>query len=351
MLEQLDHARLRTGRLLDAVGAGPRETPAEVLIESPGVRLRHFPGRAGAPPVLLVPAPIKRWYIWDLEPAVSVVARCLAHPLDVYLVQWTDPGAGEQDSGLDEYADRMLRACLDAVTERTGYRRVSLVGHSLGGTLAAVLAARHPDIVGALVLLEAPLHFGPDAGAFAPLVAMSPHARRLRTVERPVPGSFLDVVSTLAAPTAFHLARYADLALSLSDPALLATHMRVERWTLDEFALPGRLFEDVVERLYRGDEFMAGALSVSGRRVGPATLTAPLLNVLNPHSRVIPPESILPFHHAAAGAPKQLIRYRGDVGVALQHVGVLTGRNAHRVLWPTVLRWLDRVSAAPSRPS
>jgi hypothetical protein len=64
---------------------------------------------------------------------------------------------------------------------------------------------------------------------------------------------------------------------------------------------------------------------------------APLLAVLNPYSRVIPPESILPFHHAAGGRPKQLIRYRGDRGVALQHVGVLVGRNAHRFLWPLVL--------------
>jgi poly(3-hydroxyalkanoate) synthetase len=33
--------------------------------------------------VLTVPAPIKRHYIWDLEPRVSVVARCLAHGLRV----------------------------------------------------------------------------------------------------------------------------------------------------------------------------------------------------------------------------------------------------------------------------
>ena len=162
-----------------------------------------------------------------------------------------------------------------------------------------------------------------------------------------MPGSFLDVVGTLAAPVSFHLARYADLMLSLGDPALLARHVRVQRWALDEFPVPGRLFEDVVERLYRRDEFMAGTLAIAGRPVGPTALTAPLLTVVNPHSRVIPPESILPFHHAAASARKQVMRYRGDVGVAVQHVGVLVGRNAHRVLWPMLLHWVDRVSAGP----
>jgi polyhydroxyalkanoate synthase subunit PhaC len=304
--------------------------------------LRHFTGGPGdGPAVLLVPAPIKRWYIWDLEPQVSVVARCLAHGLDVHLVEWTDPGPGEQDFGLTEYADRMLRECVEAITKRTGQPRVLLIGHSLGGTLAAIFAARHPDLVRAIVLLEAPLHFGADAGAFAPVVAMSPHAGWLHTSGRAVPGSFLDVVSTLAAPVSFQLARYADLMLSLGDPTLLACHLRVQRWTLDEFPVPGRLFEDVVERLYRRDEFMAGTLAIAGRRVGPAALTAPLLTVVNPHSRVIPPSSILPVHESAASATKRLLRYRGDIGVAVQHVGVLVGRNAHRHLWPILLDWVD----------
>src|SRR4051812_47359182 len=310
VLDQLDRARRRAGELLDTLGAGPLTTPSQTVVDRPGLRLRHFtPGPATGPAVLLVPAPIKRWYIWDLEPEVSVVARMLAHGLDVYLVEWTDPGPGEQDFGLDDYAGPMLRECVEAMTRRTGQPQVVLIGHSLGGTLAAVFAARHPELVLAIAMLEAPLHFGADAGAFAPLVATAPHAGWLRAADAVVPGSFLDAVTALAAPVSFQVARYVDFVLSLSDRALLGTHMRVERWTLDEFPLPGRLFEDVVERLYRRDEFMAGALSVAGQRVGPEALTAPMLTVLNPHSRVIPPESILPFHDAAAATPKRLMRY------------------------------------------
>lgn len=342
ILDHLDDVRHRTGRLLDTLGAGPRLTSSETVVERPGLRLRHFPGApTGAPAVLLVPAPIKRWYIWDLEPQVSVVGRILAHGLDVYVVEWTDPGPAERDFGLDQYAGRLLRACVDVVCERTAQSRVVLMGHSLGGTFAAIFAASHTDRVRGVALLEAPLHFGPDAGAFAPLVALFPNAGSLRRGTAAVPGSFLNMVSTVAAPMSFQVARYADLLLSLSDPALLATHLRVERWALDEFALPGRLFEEVVQRLYRRDEFASGVLSVGGRRVGPETLTAPMFTVVNPHSRVIPPESILPFHDAAAGASKRVLRYRGDIGVAIQHVGVLVGRNAHRHLWPILLQWVD----------
>jgi len=35
-----------------------------------------------------------------------------------------------------------------------------------------------------------------------------------------------------------------------------------------------------------------------------------------------------------------VLQYHGDIGVNLQHVGVLAGRNAHATLWPTIFDWL-----------
>ena len=32
-------------------------------------------------------------------------------------------------------------------------------------------------------------------------------------------------------------------------------HARIERWALDEVALPGKLVSDIVEQLYREDRF------------------------------------------------------------------------------------------------
>jgi polyhydroxyalkanoate synthase subunit PhaC len=341
-LAGVDAVRRATGRSLDAVGLGPQLTPSHVRGWIPGVQLRMYGG--GGVPVLLVPAPIKRWYIWDLTPEVSVVRRCLHHGLRVSVAEWLDVASGDQRFGLEDYADQLLMACVRAVLDDSGEQRVVLVGHSLGGTFAAICAARHPDVVSAVALLESPLHFGADAGVFAPLVAVAPHAGWLRG-RRPVPGSFLNMSSAAAAPLSFQVERYADFTRSLAQPELLATHLRVQRWTLDEFAVPGQLFEDVVERLYRRDELMTGTLTVAGSRVGPSTLVAPLLNVVNPHSAVIPPQSVVPFHEAAASPRKALLQYHGDVGVALQHVGVLVGRNAHRTLWPQVLSWIDSVVA------
>jgi polyhydroxyalkanoate synthase len=71
-------------------------------------------------------------------------------------------------------------------------------------------------------------------------------------------------------------------------------------------------------------------------------LIEPVTTVFAPRSAVIPPASVVPVHEAAASPDKLLLEYRGDVGVALQHVGVLVGRAAHRDLWPRILERLTR---------
>ena len=273
-LEILDAARRRTGRRLDEAGYGPRTTPSSAIDVAPGVRLHTYPAADGdGPPVLLVPAPIKRSYLWDLEPDASVVRRAIGDGLRPFLVEWTEQ-PDDADLGLAHYADALLGACLDTVTARTGSPTASVAGHSLGGTLAAILAARRPERVAALVLLEAPLRFGAAAGSFAPLVAGTGPETLDRLARGGVPGAFLDVVSATAAPHEFATEPRLDRLRSLADPAAMRTHLRVLRWASDEFRMPGALFRDVVERLYRDDAFARGTLEIAGERVGPATATS-----------------------------------------------------------------------------
>jgi polyhydroxyalkanoate synthase len=83
-------------------------------------------------------------------------------------------------------------------------------------------------------------------------------------------------------------------------------------------------------------------LTIAGRIAAPEALAMPLLSVVNPRSVIVPAEAILALHHAAPSAEKRLYCYRAERGVALQHVGVLVGRNAHRRLWPQILCWMTQ---------
>jgi len=352
-LKNMDRSRRERGKMLDQAGFSPQTTPSAVIHAEPGLNVLRFDGvaahalahaadgGAAAPAVLLVPAPIKRAYIWDLSPDVSVARRWLERGYRVYQAEWAPLADESMDFGLADYADRLLRAAREAATADSGQTRVVVAGHSLGGILTAIHGCLYPDQVRATVLLEAPLHFEHDANCFAPLVRATPDARQIAARFGHVPGSFLNIMSAMAEPQAFQFERITDRWLSMMDARALATHMRVERWTHDEFALPGRLFIDIVESLYRNDELMQGTLVVDGRTVGPRALRTPLVSVYDPRSKVIPPQAVLPFHEAAASPAKLLLEYEGDVGVNLQHVGVLVGRSAHARIWPTIFDWLE----------
>ena len=334
--EALDNARRIQGMALDACGLGPEETPYETVFRTDGASLRRYGrGIVPGPAVVIVCAPIKRPYIWDLAPGASAVRRLLGTGVPVFLVEWQPTAA---PLGLDAYGDRLIREALDAA----GIEQAVLVAHSLGGLFASVFGALHPERVRGLGLLATPLHFERGTGIFAAM------AGDLRPEDLPpsVPGSFLSSASFRAEPVTFGWDRMLDFAASLTEPEALRSHLLVERWTLDEFPLPGRLLADLAEHLARDDAFVRGTLIVGGRPAVPAQVTAPLLCVVDPRCRVVPPGAVLPFFEAAGSTDKTLLHYEGDVGVSLQQVGLLVGRHAHERLWPEITRWVRlRVAA------
>lgn len=340
--DQLDRLRRARGHWLDMAGLAPVETPSRAVFSTRLLTLNAYAeADASGPVLLIVPAPIKRAYLWDLTPSVSVIRHCLRRGIRPYLIRWERPDTDDHHLGLAEYAAEYLLACQEAIAAETGEPATFVAGHSLGGVLAAIYAALYPERLKGLVLLSAPLQFGPGLGAFGPVVARAPRAETLTALmPANVPGTFLNTVSILAAPATFEGERLRDWWYSLADPQAINTHLRVMRWTLDEQPLPRRLFEELVEFLYRENRFMEGTLSVGGRLAAPSAITAPLISVIERHSALIPPESVLPFHSAVGSRDTRVLWYEGDVGVVLQHLGMLVGRRAHQEVWPPILDWM-----------
>jgi polyhydroxyalkanoate synthase len=342
--ELLDQLRRIQGDVMDCWGLGPTPSEYQLVLETYGLRLRCYAkGSRQGPPLLIVPAPIKRSYIWDLAPQRSVVRRAVAHGLGVYLVEWVETYPQSGSPGLADYAGHMLAACVDAAIERSGFDKVILAGHSLGGVFAALHAAYRPEHIAGLVLVEVPLEFN-KAGAFQSVAEQYASARQTVPATSAVPGSYLSLLSAQAAPDIFYANRFLDGLASMASRDKLATHLRVERWTMDELPMSRNLFEDVVQRLYRENAFMRGEFAIDGVKLHPSRITAPLLSVFRPSSTLISAASVLAFHHAAGSREKELVPYFGDVGVALQHVGALVGDSAHRRVWPRVFNWIDRIT-------
>jgi polyhydroxyalkanoate synthase len=214
-----------------------------------------------------------------------------------------------------------------------------LIGHSLGGTLAAIFAALAPESIRGLVLLGAPLCFRPATSRFRDaLVSLVPSG--LADAE-PCPGSLLSHLSALASPDTFIWSRLVDAALSVADPHALDIHARVERWALDEVPLPGNLVHQIIEWLYRENRFCRGNLKIGNTLVGPFSLSAPTLAVINTADDVAPLDSVKSFMDAMPTRAVRIVEYPGEIGVCLQHLGILIGRNAHAQVWPEIISWIN----------
>lgn len=346
MFTVTDALRRSQGEALHMLGCGAEECAYRVHKEGSGWRLRRYGDDEEGPVILIVAAPIKRPYIWDLIPSVSPLRSFLDQGFRTYLLEWTRPSLMTATARLADYADRAIGEAVDAVTSGSGGTKPVLIGHSLGGTLATIFASLHGERVLGLVLLSSPLCFAPGTSRFRDsLTALAPASLAGFAM---VPGSLLTQLSALSAPEAFVWSRLADRVQTAGDSRASNVHARVERWALDEVALPGPLVDEILNWLYREDRFFQGALPVEKKTVGPSDLAVPTLAVVNEADDIVPTTAVMPFLDAAQGDHSRLLTYTEEAGVGLQHLGLLVGRKAQETMWPEIQSWIrERSTALP----
>jgi polyhydroxyalkanoate synthase len=332
-----DILRRAQGHAFGAFGLNPNECPYQVIASGPFWRLRDYTKNDTAQSLLIVAAPIKRPYIWDLAPTASAIRYCLGRDLRVRLLEWLPASRTTGNNGLTEYTEA-ISDCIAKISSESAGVKPFLIGHSLGGTLAAIFGALAPDSIRGLVLLGAPLCFRPATSRFRDaLVSLVPSG--LAEAE-PCPGSLLSHFSTLASPDTFICSRLMDAAVSISDSHAMEIHARVERWALDEVPLPGKLVHQLIDWLCRENLFCQGALKIGGSLVGPQSMSVPTLAVINTADDVALLGSVKPFIDAMPTSDARIIEYQGEIGVCLQHLGILIGREARAQVWPDITSWI-----------
>jgi polyhydroxyalkanoate synthase len=66
----------------------------------------------------------------------------------------------------------------------------------------------------------------------------------------------------------------------------------------------------------------------------------PTLAVVNTGGDVAPLESVKPIIDAMPTRDARIVEYHGEIGVCLQHLGILIGSKAHREVWPEITSWI-----------
>ena len=112
-----DEMRRQYGRALD-LWLARTETPSRLVLERSGVKLRDYGKEGNRPALLIIPAPIKKSYIWDLTPSASAVLACLQAGFRVYVLEWkeTPPEVLTMDWSVDD----LILECAKSIGEPSG---------------------------------------------------------------------------------------------------------------------------------------------------------------------------------------------------------------------------------------
>jgi polyhydroxyalkanoate synthase subunit PhaC len=93
-------------------------------------------------PLLYVPPLVNKYYLLDLQPKSSLIRWLVGEGHTLFVISWVNPGPELAGKGLDDYLDLGPAAALAAIAEATGETELDLFGFCMGGTLAAMAAAR-----------------------------------------------------------------------------------------------------------------------------------------------------------------------------------------------------------------
>lgn len=319
--------------------AGPTlgASAKELLVERGTMRLHRYRPRTDElyrVPVLLVMATTNRGYIFDMVPGQSLVEFLLDQGFDVFMLDWEAPRADERRLTMESYVLDFLPAAVARVAEETGEPDLSVVGYCFGGVLSLLWAALHPQPLANLVTFTTPVDFSRME------MFQAWADRRFFDVDRLVdtlgncPGDYLYTAFDMLRPGT-RGATPMRLYDNLHDDEFVRGFRMFDRWAADILPLAGEYFRETIKALIWDNRLMNGSMTVGGRPVDLAAITAPFLHVAALHDHIVPTAASAPLLGMVGSADKEEVVLKGG------HVSLVAGANAQTRLWPRLARWLS----------
>ncbi len=323
-------------RVMQRVRVGA--TPARPVMREDNVRLLCYESdveKRYRTPLLFVFALVNRPYILDLRPGKSVVSHFLDRGFDVYNLDWGVPAAGDRHLGLRDYVLRYLDHAVEHLRRRSGCPRISLLGYCMGGTMAAIYTALHPEKIANLMLLAAPI----DWSCRENLLSVWTDPRyfdvdRLIEVHGNAPPQWLQVSFQLLRPVQNLIEKYINFYENIDNEKFLEDFFAMETWLNDNIPVAGEVFREFVKYLFQQNLLIRGRLEVGTRRVDLGRITCPVLNLIAENDHLVPPNQSLPFNDAVRSSDRKTITFPAG------HIGLAVSARSHRELWPGVCEWL-----------
>ena len=299
-------------------------------------------------PVLLVTPLAAPALCFDLRRGCSLVEHLVSQGRPTYLVEYGQVSFKNRALGVEHWVDEVLPEAIRTVHEHSGGRGVHLVGWSLGGIFALLVAADRQDLpIASLTVLGSPVDVRkvPLVAPVRPLLnasrggAITRAYRALGGVPTPLVNWAFTAVSVQKVVT-----KPLAVLTHLDDTDYLAQMEAVTRFKSNMTAYPGRTFGQLYHRFVKGNALSVGRMDIGDRTVDLARIEVPVLVFAGNTDGIAP----LPAVRAVVPLLTRSREVRFEV-VPGGHLGMLTGRAARGTTWQVLDEWVAQWSTGPVR--
>lgn len=311
-------------------------TPAEVVYEEDKLKLLHYIPFVKKPhpvPVLIVYALVNRPYMLDLQPDRSVVRKLLEQGFDLYLIDWGYPSYGDKFLTLDDYINGYLNNVVDAIREKTGIDKITLLGVCQGGTFSVMYAALYPEKIKNLVTLVSPIDFDTDKGLLHIWARYLDVDKVVYTLGN-VPGDFLNLGFLLMNPFRLLIDKYVSFLENIDKEQFLKNFIRMEKWIFDSPDQAGEAFRQFMKDCYQKNLLIKNEMEIGGKKIDLRKIDMPVLNVFAEYDHLVPPEASKPLNEVISSKDQEIMSFPTG------HIGIFVGSKSQNQVCPSIGNWL-----------
>ncbi|MBF0410819.1 MAG: alpha/beta fold hydrolase [Candidatus Riflebacteria bacterium] len=312
-------------------------TPCKTLYSEGSSRLLEYEVLGGPPrktPILMIYSFINRWYILDLQPGHSFIEALSKAGFKVYMLDWGIPGPESSQLGFEYYLEKLALRAVKRIRRKHSGEKINLFGYCLGGTLAAIMAALHPEEYASQVLLTTPLAFK-GAGILSLWTNKEFFdPAKLAAAFGCIPEEIIHAPFPMMKPKDA-LAKPRILFDNILNDSYLENFKSIDRWATDNVPFPGKVFKEFIGSCYQDDLLAMNQLKVGEAPVDLSKISAPTLNIFASNDHIVPAET----------ARLNSIFMRGskltDREYPLSHLTVTVAHPMREKVWEDTVSWYE----------
>lgn len=299
-------------------------------------------------PVLLVTPLAAPAICFDLRRDCSLVEHFVKAGRPTYLVEYGEVSFKDRNFGLEHWVDEVIPEAIREVSQHAGGRPVHVIGWSLGGIFAALVAASNAKLpIASLTIVGSPFDVRevPLVAPLRPILRLTDGGivTRIYRAMGGAPKPLVRRAFQLSSGTKLLTKPIATLQ-HLDDAEWLAQIEAVDRFTANMIAYPGRTFGQMYHRVLKHNQLISGKVNLSGQEIKLADIKVPVLVFAGNTDGIAP----IPAVKAVVPLLKNAHEVRFEI-VPGGHLGMLTGRAARTTTWVVMDEWISQYSTPDDR--